>query len=179
MCSRKTLYSAKSLQTWRLECWGSPVTHTARRCHQRTTQTAFELGRWRLDARGQQVSSSGRTSSAWSACRVPGTWKDEIKILVLNHLDKNLWTSMLFEPPFPLHVLPSPSEFVHPRPSLVPSPRSLSPLPWLNTSLPDFKYFFLMTSNCLLQKLWKTGSLSKDCHHAVPESPLNCLCSWF
>lgn len=112
------------------------------------------------------------SASAWGTCCVPETRKDSVKVFVLEvHLDENLSTLCSLNLLFPLHVLPHPSEFVHPRPSLVQSPRSLSQLPWLSRSLSDSKYFFLMTNNYLLQQLWKPGSFYKDCHQCHASEP--------
>lgn len=117
------------------------------------------------------------SASAWGTCCVPETRKDSVKVFVLEvHLDENLSTLCSLNLLFPLHVLPHPSEFVHPRPSLVQSPRSLSQLPWSSRSLSDSKYFFLMTNNYLLQQLWKLGSLPcHQCHASEPPQLLELL----
>lgn len=124
---------------------------------------------WMWGVEFGRSAASGRTASTWSTCCVPETQKDSVKVFVLEvHLDKNLSTSVLFEPPFSSTCSSS---------SLIPQSLSVPGLPWFShqgachRSLPDFTYCFLMTNNCLLQKLWKMGPLYKDCHQCHASGP--------
>ena len=177
MCSWKTLPCAKSLKIWRLE----GAVALGQTTHLRTTQTVFcTLGDrvWTWGVVLSRSATSRCTSSVWSTCYVPGTWKHSVKVFAPEvHLNKKslncaLWASFTLCLFLLTPVCPSQASSG----SVTKEPVTAACVEQISARLEVFFFWWQITIYC---RNYEKQVHSTNLASAIPQNHFNCLYFWF